>query len=76
MKAVGQAEEMLRQGIAATVEAMGSVSPERLDSMVAAPVIGSMPFRFFMTIPADHLIGHVYQIDYLQTCWGDMEIYF
>jgi hypothetical protein len=75
IETVQQAEEMLRQGIADTLAALDRVHPDQIDSTLETP-IGPTPFRFFMTIPAVHLILHTGQIDYLQTCWGDLEVYF
>lgn len=72
---VAEAEEAIRRGTAETMEALASVRPEWIEFRIETP-IGPSPFRFFMNIPAEHLIGHAYQIDYLQTCWDDQEIYF
>lgn len=70
-----QAIDMLKQGIADTLAALDTVRPEQTGSSVETP-IGTTPFLFFMTIPAVHLVLHTGQIDYLQTCWGDQEVYF
>ena len=70
-----EAEAMLRQGTAETLAALDAVKPEWIDSTVETP-IGPTPFLFFMTIPANHLVNHTGQIDYLQTCWGDQEVHF
>ncbi|MBV6457665.1 MAG: hypothetical protein HONBIEJF_00782 [Fimbriimonadaceae bacterium] len=71
---VEQAEAVLRQGIAETIAALDSVKPEQIDSTVETP-IGPTPFLFFMNIPANHLLIHTGQIDYLQTCWDDQVIH-
>lgn len=70
-----EAEAVLRKGIADTVEALDTVKPEQIDSVIEAPALGKTPFTFFMTLPAFHLEGHTTQIDYLQTCWGDQEVH-
>ncbi|MCC6404663.1 MAG: DinB family protein [Fimbriimonadaceae bacterium] len=75
IETVEQAEAMLRQGIAETLAALDMVRPELIESSIETP-IGVTPFVFFMTIPSVHLVLHTGQIDYLQTCWGDQEIYF
>jgi hypothetical protein len=75
IQTVQQAEAVLRQGIADTLAALDTVRPEQIDRSLETP-IGSTPFLFFMTIPSVHLVLHTGQIDYLQTCWGDQEVYF
>lgn len=75
IETVQQAEAMLRQGIADTLAALETVQPKQIDSSLETP-IGTTPFLFFMTIPSVHLLIHTGQIDYLQTCWGDQEVYF
>lgn len=70
-----QAETMLRKGIADTIAALDTVKPEQIGSMVEAAVLGQTPFKFFLTLPAMHLENHDGQIDYLQTCWGDLEVH-
>lgn len=72
---VQKAEAVLRQGIADTLAALDAVDPEHIEGSVETP-IGTTPFVFFMTIPSVHLVLHTGQIDYLQTCWGDQEVYF
>ena len=69
-----EAETMLRKGIADTIAALDTVKPEQIGSMIDAPH-GRTPFKFFLTIPALHLETHGAQIDYLQTCWGDLEVH-
>lgn len=75
IKSVEEAETVLRQGIDDTLAALDTVQPEQIDSTIETP-IGSTPFLFFMTIPANHLLIHTGQIDYLQTCWDDQQVYF
>jgi hypothetical protein len=75
IETVQQAEEMLRKGIADTLDALDSVQPDQIESTLETP-IGQTPFLFFMTIPSVHLVLYTGQIDYLQTCWGDLEVYF
>lgn len=75
IQTVEQAEAVLRAGTEETLAALAAVRPEWIGATIETP-IGPTSFQFFMNIPADHLIGHAYQIDYLQTCWGDLEVYF
>ena len=72
---VEQAVAVLTEGVDETLAALDTVRPEQIESSVETP-IGTTPFLFFMTIPATHLILHTGQIDYLQTCWDDQEVYF
>ncbi len=65
---------MLRSGIAETIAAFDTVKPEQIGELVDTPH-GQTPFTFFLTLPAMHLHAHDGQIDYLQTCWGDMEVH-
>lgn len=69
-----EAETMLRKGIADTIAALDTVRPEQVGAMIDAPQ-GPTPFKFFLTLPAMHLEKHGAQIDYLQTCWGDLEVH-
>jgi len=70
-----EAETMLRKGIADTIAALDTVKPEQVGSIIASPQ-GQTPFNFFLTLPAMHLETHGAQLDYLQTCWGDLEVHF
>lgn len=70
-----QAVAVLEQGIEETIAALSELKPEQTDATLDTP-IGPTPFIFFMTIPANHLVNHTGQIDYLQTCWGDDQVYF
>ena len=69
-----QAETMLRKGIADTIAALDTVKPEQIGAIIDTPQ-GRTPFKFFLTLPALHLESHGAQIDYLQTCWGDLEVH-
>ena len=65
---------MLRSGIEMTNCAYDTVSEEQICSNLVTPQ-GSTPFNFFLELPAVHLYLHTGQIDFLQTCWVDQEIY-
>lgn len=69
-----EAETMLRKNIAETIAALETVKPEQVGSTIESPQ-GQTPFIFFLTLPAMHLETHDAQIDYLQTCWGDLEVH-
>ena len=34
-----------------------------------------MPMTFLMNLPGWHATLNTGQIDFLQTCWGDLEVY-
>lgn len=74
VKTVEEAETMLRKGIADTIAALDTVKPEQVGATVESPQ-GQTPFKFFLTLPAAHLESHDGQINYLQTCWGDLEVH-
>jgi hypothetical protein len=69
-----QAETMLRKGIADSIAALETVKPEQIGAIIDAPH-ASVPFKFFLTLPAMHLETHAAQINYLQTCWGDQDVH-
>ena len=71
---VDQAVTLLQKGMAETMDAFATVKPEQIGAMIDAPH-AQVPFRFFLIIPALHLETHAGQIDYLQTCWGDLEVH-
>lgn len=75
IETVQQAEAVLRKGIADMLAALDTVQADQIGRSLETP-IGTTPFLFFMTIPSTHLTLHTGQIDYLQTCWGDQEVYF
>lgn len=57
---------------AAVLAALDTVTEERLASSPPTPA-GTFPFAIWMSIPADHMKTHAAQLDYLQTCWGDLK---
>lgn len=69
-----EAIRQLEDSTAQVLEAMDHVQPEQLDTMPDSP-FGPMPFRFWLSLPGRHTLGHKYQIDYLQTIWGDLEFH-
>ncbi|BDI33162.1 hypothetical protein CCAX7_52130 [Capsulimonas corticalis] len=63
--------KLLEDTVADVIASLEIAGPEALDTNLTT-AFGEMPFRFWMTIPADHMSGHTRQIDYLQTIWGDL----
>ena len=52
--------------------AFASITAENIDSPVNSP-FGLIPIRFWMGLGHDHMAGHVGQLEYLQTIWGDLD---
>lgn len=55
---------------AALLAALDGLTPELLASSVDSP-FGPIPMGLWMTFAADHMAGHLHQLEYLQTVWGD-----
>ncbi len=54
------------------VKCLDSFRMEDLDRMVTMPFgLGEAPLSFFMTAGHSHTLGHVAQIEYIQTIYGD-----
>ncbi len=70
-----EAIAMLSQGIDSSIAALDNVSLDEFGKIIDAPH-AQTPFTFFLNLPALHLESHESQIDYLQTCWGDLEVHF
>ena len=51
---------------------LDTLSPEQIQSTLSAP-FGEFPMASVITWPADHLRNHAAQIEYTQTCYGDMD---
>ena len=70
-----QAIGALQESLVVVLSALDSVTKEGLNSSPESP-FGPMPMMFWMFLPANHMMGHAYQIDYLQTIWGDCDFHF
>jgi uncharacterized protein YndB with AHSA1/START domain len=67
IKTRAEAKELLDRTSQETLDAYDTIDPMRAtDPRVA----------FIMTLIGRHIDGHAAQIDYLQTCWGDMVDHF
>ncbi len=54
------------------VSSLDLLRPEDLDRMVTLPFkLGQAPLGFFMTMGSLHTLGHIAQIEYIQTIYGD-----
>jgi len=55
--------------------ALASVNEETIKLDANSP-FGPMPVRFWMDLGVEHTAGHVGQMEYLQTIWGDLDSHF
>jgi hypothetical protein len=51
---------------------MDSLSPEQVGSTVQT-IFGSFPMGAAISLAAEHMRGHIAQIEYIQTIWGDYD---
>lgn len=68
-------ERVFREGTAQVLEALESLSKEEVEMQLTSGQGWTMPMTQLMNLPAWHATLHLGQIDYLQTCWDDQEIY-
>lgn len=67
-----QALELLNKNCDKYVAWLDALDPARLDSMVTAPFnLGQAPLAVGLTWPPAHTNGHVDQMEYIQTIYGD-----
>ena len=71
-----QAIQLMRTNTDAVLAALDAATPEIISSTVETPFGFSAPMAFFMSLPGIHAENHAAQIDYLQTCWGDVDVHF
>ncbi len=70
-----QMEEAFRKGTAEVVAAIDALTSDDLDIVMESGQGFAMPMGEFINLPGWHATLHAGQIDFLQTCWGDQEIY-
>lgn len=76
--AITSREEMewiFREGTAEVLAALDNLTPEEVEMSLDSGQGWSMPMTQLMALPGWHATLHTGQIDYIQTCWGDEEIY-
>ena len=76
LKSLPMIERAFRQNTADVVAALEGLSVDDFERVLDSSLGWTMPMTALMNLPATHVNGHIYQIDYLQTCWGDLEIHF
>lgn len=70
-----EVERIFREGTAEVVAAMDALTPEDLETSLDSGQGWSMPMTQMIALPGWHATLHAGQIDYLQTCWDDQEVY-
>ncbi|MCC7230103.1 MAG: hypothetical protein IT203_06890, partial [Fimbriimonadaceae bacterium] len=68
-------ERIFREGTAEVLAALDTLTPEEVEMSLDSGQGWSMPMSQLMALPGWHATLHTGQIDYIQTCWGDQEIY-
>jgi hypothetical protein len=67
-----EAIKLVKDSTTELLQALDNVTEEMLETSPMSP-FGPFPFVFWMRLPAEHIKSHSFQIDYLQTIWGDLE---
>lgn len=68
--------DLLRKNTDEVVAALDALTPEDVELVLDSSLGWTMPMTFLMKLPGIHAYSHTGQIDFLQTCWDDQEIYF
>lgn len=68
-------ERVFREGTAAVIAALDSLTANEIDQTLKSGNGFEMPMKQLINLPGWHATLHLGQIDYLQTCWDDQEIY-
>lgn len=68
-------ERVFRAGTAEVLEALDSLSADDLSMTLDSGQGWTVSMAWVMNLPGWHATLHNGQIDYLQTCWGDQEVY-
>ncbi len=68
-------EMVFRAGTAEVLAALDSLTPEEVEMSLDSNQGWSMPMKQLMGLPGFHATLHAGQIDYLQTCWDDQQVY-
>jgi len=70
-----EVERIFRAGTEEVLAALDSLSADEVAMELDSGQGWTMPMAFLMGLPGWHATLHMGQIDFLQTCWGDQEIY-
>ncbi len=70
-----EVESIFRAGTEEVLRALDTLTEAEVESTIDSGQGWSMPMRFLINLPGWHATLHMGQIDFLQTCWDDQEIY-
>lgn len=70
-----EVETIFRKGTEEVLAALDLLTPEEIRLKLDSGQGWSMPMTFLMKLPGFHATLHAGQIDFLQTCWDDQEVY-
>lgn len=68
-------ERIFREGTAEVLTALDGLTAVDITSTLDSGRGWTMPMTFLMGLPGWHATLHTGQIDFLQTCWDDQEVY-
>lgn len=68
-------ERIFRDGTAEVLDALDELTPDEVEMTLDSGQGWSMPMAQLMGLAGFHAILHTGQIDYLQTCWDDQQVY-
>lgn len=68
-------ERVFREGTAEVLEALDNLTPDDMGASLDSGQGWFMPMTQLMGLPGFHATLHAGQIDYLQTCWDDQQVY-
>ena len=68
-------EQIFRKGTEEVLAALDSLTHEELEINLSSGGGFTMPMKQLINLPGWHATLHLGQIDYLQTCWDDQQIY-
>jgi len=68
-------EIIFRRGTAEVLSALDYLSEEDLELVLDSGMGWTASMKWLVGLPGWHITLHLGQIDYLQTCWGELEIY-
>lgn len=68
-------EKVFRAGTAEVLEALDTLTPDEVEMVLDSGQGWTTSMKQLMGLPGFHAILHAGQIDFLQTCWDDQEVY-
>jgi len=68
-------EKIFCEGTKQVLAALDALKPEDLELSLDSGQGWSMPIKQVTELPSFHAIVHTGQIDFLQTCWDDQQVY-